>query len=407
MNVLVISSRFPWPAYSGDRLRTTIWLEALTDANVALVAPPSVFRAQRAGRRGQKIGSDSRAQPSAPCAQPSAPSALPSAPCALPSDSCAVRFYPARRSLTQGARAIARTLRERLPWQSLLSAPYAWSDAIASARHDFGSFDATVVILSRLDPWIGATDGMRILDAIDSLARNMHERARAASPLTRWFWHAEERRTTRAEQAIESTYDRILYVSDDETGTRGVAISNGVRVHPLEERSRRYDFGFWGRLAYFANADAARWIVEEIWPAIRSIKPDATMVIAGADASAKLRRMANRAGITLLSPVDDVPALARDVRVAILPLRYGSGESTKMLEAAEAGCAVVATSRGVRSLPELAKHAFIAEDAQEIARGAVHALTERDTELRRLVVQHYSREATLERLSALLKRKAA
>ena len=371
MNVLVVSSRFPWPAHSGDRLRTTIWLEALAHANVALVAPPP--------RKGQQIGTGSRA----------------------------LRFYPARRSIAHGAQAIVRMLRESLPWQSLLSAPYAWSDAIATARRDFGSFDVTVVVLSRVAPWIGATGGTRILDAIDSLARNVHERARAASPLTRWLWRAEERRTARAEQTMETAYDHILYVSDDETGAHGMAISNGVQIRPLDERPRGYDFGFWGRLAYFANADAAEWIVEEIWPAIRTIKPDATMVIAGADAPAKLRRAAGRAGITLLSPVADIPMLARDVRVAILPLRYGSGESTKMLEAAEAGCAVVATSRGVRSLPELAEHAVLAEDAPAIARGAVQALTGRDTELRRLVVQHYSREATLEKLSALVRRPAA
>jgi glycosyltransferase involved in cell wall biosynthesis len=364
MNVLLISSRCPWPAYTGDRLRTTIWLEALGHSNVALIAPT--------GDVPQGI-----------------------------------RFYPAKRSLTNGARAIVRTFRERLPWQSLLAAPYAWDDAITRARADFGTFDATVVILSRLHPWIPATEGTRILDAIDSLARNAHERAREASSLTRWLWRAEERRTARAERAIESAYDRILYVSEDETGTHGVAVSNGVKIRPLEESARGYDFGFWGRLGYFANTDAAQWIIEEIWPAIRAIKPDATLVIAGADAPAKLRRTASRAGIALLSPVDDIPTLARDVRVAILPLRYGSGESTKMLEAAEAGCAVVATTRGVRSLPELAKHATIAEDAQTMARAAVHLLTEHDTELRRLVVQHYSREATLEKLSSLVRRRAA
>ncbi len=364
MNVLLISSRFPWPAYSGDRLRATIWLSALQQANVALVAPPG-----------------------------DAPPP--------------VRFYPAHRSLTNGARAVIRTMRDSLPWQSLLAAPYAWDDAIARARRDFGSFDATVVILSRLHPWIPAAEGTRILDAIDSLARNMHERARAASPLTRWIWRAEERRTARAEAAIERAYDRILYVSDDETGTHGLAISNGVRIRPLEQRTRRFDFGFWGRLAYFANADAAQWLVDEIWPAIRAIRPGATLVIAGADAPATLRRAATRAGITFLSPVDDIPVLARDVRVAILPLRYGSGESTKMLEAAEAGCTVVATSRGVRSLPELAQHATIAEDAQAIAHAAIGALAKPDPELRRLVVQHYSREATLEKLSALVRRKAA
>lgn len=356
MNVLVVSSRFPWPAYSGDRLRTTVWLDALADANVALVAP------------------DGKTPPN-------------------------VRFYPAERSLARGARAILRTLTERLPWQSLLAAPYAWDDAIARARRDLGSFDATVIILSRLHPWIGAAEGTRILDAIDSLARNMHERARAASPFTRWLWRAEEKRTANAERAMESAYDHVLFVSEDETGARGIAISNGVKVRPLEPRARRYDFGFWGRLAYFANADAAQWLVDEIWPAIRAIKPDATMVIAGAHAPRKLERAARRAGITFLSPADDVPSLAREVHVAILPLRYGSGESTKMLEAAEAGCAVVTTSRGVRSLSELAKHAVVAEDAPTIAREAVNLLTKPNgAELRRVVAERYSRDATLAKL---------
>ncbi len=384
MNVLVVSSRFPWPAYSGDRLRTTIWLEALGQANVALVAPRG--RAQGAGRRGQENDGLS---------------------CALRPAPCALKFYPAARSWMNGVRAVARTLREGLPWQTLLAAPYAWDEGIARARRDFGSFDATIVILSRLHPWIGTAGGTRILDAIDSLALNMHERARAASPLTRWIWRGEERRTARLERALETAYDRILFVSDDETGAHGIAISNGVKIHPLDERPRRYDFGFWGRLAYFANADAAQWLVDEIWPALRALKPDATLVIAGADVPARLRRSARRAGVTLLSPVDDVPLLARDVRVAILPLRYGSGESTKMLEAAEAGCAVVATAVGVRGLPELAQHTAIAEDAQTIARAAVNALTRGATELRRAVVQHYSREVTLEKLSALVRRKAA
>ena len=362
MNVLVVASRFPWPAYSGDRLRTTIWLDALAHANVALVAP------------------EGRAE-----ARPT------------------FRFYPAKCSLACGARAMMRTLRESLPWQSLLAAPYAWNDAIENARRDFGSFDATVIILSRLHPWISATHGTRILDAIDSLARNMHERARAASPLTRWLWRAEEKRTANAERAMEHAYDHVLFVSEDEIGANGIAISNGVQVRPLEDHRRKYDFGFWGRLAYFANADAAQWLADEIWPAIRAIRPEATMVIAGAHASNKLQRSARNAGITILSPVADVPSLAREINVAILPLRFGSGESTKMLEAAEAGCSVVATSRGVRSLSALARHAVIAEDAKTIASEAVKLLTmPNGADLRRVVTEQYSRDATLTKLAELL-----
>lgn len=360
MNVLLLASRNPWPPYSGDRLRTTVWLEALAPhARVALVAPD-------------------------------APE------------------FPVRRSMNNALRGAVRTLREGLPWQSFFAAPYAWSEAIARARREVGPFDATVVILSRLAPWIHDAEGVRILDAIDSLEQNMRERARESSMLTRWLWRAEERRLRRTD--IAHDFDTVIFVSEDDARERGgVAISNGVAVRPLETRERKYDFGFWGRLAYFANGDAARFLIRDIWPAIRALRPHATLVIAGADAPPSLRLDAERAGVTLLSPVADMPSLARDVRVAILPLRYGSGESTKMLEAAEAGCAVVATHRGVRSLSALAEKAVIAESADDLAKAAVHMLTNEraGAELREIVVQRYARELTLEKLAAVVRRQAA
>lgn len=382
MNVLIIASRFPWPSYSGDRLRTTIWLEALTPhANVSLIAP-----------RGDRGGGQSSQQ---------------------------AAFFPAKRSLLKGARALGTVLRDRLPLQTLLAAPYRWQEAMAEARRARGPFDVTIVILSRMEPWVrdSLPEGRHILDAIDSLASNVRERRREASVLTRWIWTEEEKRTSSAERAIAGAYEQILFVSEEEAraaGSRGVAVSNGVALHPLESRVRRFDFGFWGRLAYFANADAASWLVEEIWPAIRATLPGATLAIAGAHAPARLRRAAERSpGVTFLPSVADMPALARDVRVAILPLRYGSGESTKMLEAAEAGCAVVATACGARSLTPLAAYTVFAEDTTSIAGQAAALLRDESrrttlaAELRRTVAARYARQSTLDLLAALVTRRAA
>lgn len=372
MNVLVISTRYPWPPFSGDRLRATIWLEALSaGANVTLVAP---------------------APPPA-----DTPPTVPFA------------FHPAERSVLHTLPALLRVAREGLPLHTLLAAPYRWREAIAAAESARGPFDATVVILSRVEPWVRTSlpRGVHILDAIDSLAVNMEERARHSSPLTRWLWRIDERRSAAAERKHAAAYSRVLLVSEAEAHAhaRTEAVTNGVRVRPLHTGPRRFDFGFWGRLAYFANDDAARWLIDEIWPFIRAAYRSATLVIAGADAPAWLRRAATaQAGITLLSPVSDLAAVARDTSVAILPLRYGSGESTKMLEAAEAGCAVVATARGTRNLPALAHHAMIAEDASSIAHAAI-ALLRDDTQrtlraagLRSAVAEHYSREKTLARL---------
>lgn len=361
MNVLVVSSRFPWPSYTGDRMRAAIWLEALAPhARVALVAP--------AGE--------------------------------VPSSANGFRFFPAAPSFAHRVRAAFRVVRDALPVQTLLAAGFAWRDAIARATRELGPFDTTIVILSRADPWVRASlgDGRRIVDSIDSLRRNAEERGDAASGVMRRFWRFEERRLAHAERELASAYERVIVVSEEETrefGGSAMAIANSVKIAPLDrDAPRKFEFGFWGRLAYFANADAARWLLEEIVPALRELHPSATIALGGADAPPSLRVAAARVGVELVSPIDDVPSFARNVRVAIVPMRFGSGQSSKLLEAAEAGCAVVTTPQALRGLPRLAAHVSVASDTRAIAASAVALLRAPANEgLRRAVEAHHSRDA--------------
>jgi glycosyltransferase involved in cell wall biosynthesis len=360
VNTLLLSPRFPWPSFTGDRLRAAIWIAALEKhANVALVSP------------------DGR----------------------IPADAPRVRFHPAARSITRGVAGAMRGT----PMHTLLAAPYDWPAAIARAQHDLGDFDATIVLLSRLDPWVRAhlPNGLHVLDAVDSLRGSMLERAKEASPLTRWFWRAEANRVARAERDAISFYDRVVVVSEnDSVELDALAISNGVAIAPLHDTPRTFDFGFWGRLAYFANADAASWLLDELWPAIRAQRPNATLVLAGADAPARIRAAHGRDGIIVQSPVDDIAALARRIRVALFPVRYGTGQSNKVLEAAEAGCAIVATKIAMRGLPELESHASIANDGAAFVHAALTA--QPATELRSIVETMYARETTLHRLKSII-----
>ena len=251
-------------------------------------------------------------------------------------------------------------------------------------------------------------EGTRILDAIDSLRRNAEERGNAASKLSRWFWRQEERRLARAELDASRAYDRIVVVSDEETsqfGANAVAIVNSVVVAPLDLNApRRFDFGFWGRLAYFANADAALWLIGEIWPMILERRPSASCVIAGADAPRSIRRAAERRGIALLSPVDDISTLARSVRVALIPIRYGSGQLNKVLEASEAGCSIVATRQALRGLAPFLPHVLLAADPSAFAKAALDLLEPEvgagmAAGLRRVVATNYSRDQVLAQLA--------
>lgn len=376
MNVLLLSSRFPWPPFTGDRLRAAIWLSALQDhANVALVSPA-----------GQ-----------------------------VPAGAPRFRFHPAKRSVTHAAAAGLRVLGGS-PFHALLAAPYGWPAAIARATADLGTIDATIVLLSRLDPWVRRSlpQGFRVLDAIDSLRRSMEERSREGSLLTRPLWRAEARRVARAEREAVQAYDRVVVVSEEDCAELGaVAISNGVTIAPLADAPRPFDFAFWGRLPYFANADAAAWLLGEIWPAIRAARPAATLVIGGAGAPPSVRAAHGHDGVVVQSPVDDIAALARSARVALFPVRYGTGQSNKILEAAEAGCAIVATKHAMRGLDPLAANALLGDSADELARAAVSAVSDEGRRaamaraLRSAVEARYARRDTLDRLAALVQEREA
>jgi glycosyltransferase involved in cell wall biosynthesis len=316
----------------------------------------------------------------------------------VPPNAPRFRFFPAARSLA--FRPVAGA-----PFHSLLAAPYDWSSAIDAAKKEAGTIDATVVLLSRLDPWVRRSlpVGLHVLDAIDSLRRSMEERSREASSLTRWLWRAEERRVGRAEADAVRFYDRVVVVSEEDCAELdAVAISNGVEIRPLEEKPRPFDFAFWGRLAYFANADAASWLIRDIWPRIRAERPNARLLIGGADAPAAIRAAHDRDGIVVQSPVDDIAALARSVKVALFPVRFGTGQSNKVLEAAEGGCAIVATKHAMRGLDHLTPYASIADDANAFAGAALNAVP--NSSLRTAVEAHYSRAATLQRLVEVVRR---
>ena len=377
MKVLLVTQRFPWPPYTGERLRATIWLAALArSVEVSVVAP-----------RGD-----------------------------VPGDAPPFRFFAARRSPMHAFRGAVQVLRDGLPFQCLLGTTHDWASAVADARAAAGPFDATIVILSRMHPWVRASlDGRVLLDAVDSLRRSAAERAKAATPPLRWLWRIEERRMARLEREAVDAYERVIVVSEEETAElRAIAIPVGIDAAPLApDAPRAFDFGFWGRLPYFANADAASWLLREIWPAIRALHPSATLVIGGAGAARTLREEAQRSGVTLVSPIDDVRAFARSIRVALMPLRYGSGQSNKILEAAEAGCALVGTPCAFRGLAALAEHAHVEESAEGFARAAVALVTDdarRESEaraLRNVVETRYDRAVTRDRMRAIVRGEAA
>ena len=364
---MIVAPRRPWPAYTGDRARTLLWIEALRSrAQVVVVG------AFEGGSEG-------------------------------------VEVITARWSPVALLRSLLRVFRDGLPFHSLLAGPYRWDEAIRRA----GPVDCAVVLLSRTWPWVAPSllADRKLPDAIDSAAAGMAQRASASRTLpSRWFWLHERAAAERLERRAAQDCDAVVVVSDDEAsafGARALAIPMGIEVVPLGEEPRDFDFGFWGRLKYFANESAARVLLDEIWPAIRQRKPSATLFIGGADAPKWLRRRNGGDGVTVVSPVGDRSQALRRVRIALLPITFGTGESMKTLEAAEAGCAIVGTPLAFRALPDLAAVAVVEPRLDRFADHAVSLLDDprrrqlAGTELRKLVAESHSAGRARERLAGM------
>jgi glycosyltransferase involved in cell wall biosynthesis len=268
------------------------------------------------------------------------------------------------------------------------------------------------VVLARTDPWVFPLLHARrtVLDAIDSLAANLAERARHARGIGAALWRIESARTARLEADAAGRYDRVVVVAASEAAAFGGAAAVtpiGVEVRPEGHGARDFDVGFTGRLAYFANRDAARLLLDGIWPRIRAAVPAATLLLAGAEAPAFVRRRHGHDGITVVSPMADAAALLRRVRVALLPLRFGTGQSLKALEAAEASCAIVATPAGIRGVGPLAGAAVVAEQPDALAARLVELLNDETrrqevgARARAIVVAGYDRRESCARLAAV------
>lgn len=131
---------------------------------------------------------------------------------------------------------------------------------------------------------------------------------------------------------------------------------------------------FVGNFAYAPNVDAARHLVERIFPLVVSAVPDARLVLVGNDPPAEVRALASRA-VVVTGRVPSVEPFLRAADVVVCPLREGGGVKVKVLEALRAGTAIVTTPVGAQGLGAGAERALVvAERPRAFARAVVALL---------------------------------
>jgi glycosyltransferase involved in cell wall biosynthesis len=263
----------------------------------------------------------------------------------------------------------------------------------------------------------------KILDMDTSLSYQLRERHHAEhgllGRLSTWAsWQKAvhyERRVLRqldacvVASALELGYLRKL-MGDSRCDLS--AAPNGVDCrhnHPGLAEPRPNALIYNGALTYSANYDAMQWFLACIYPRIKNTVPDITLAITGSTQGVDMTKLALDDTVTLSGYVDDIRCLVAAASVCVVPIRQGGGTRLKILEAMALGTPVVATAKGAEGLDVVdGEHLLVADDPEAFARRTVELLgnpglrASLTTNARRLVEARYSWEAIGRRFADLV-----
>ncbi len=356
MNVLFLSTWFPFPLDNGSKIRIYHLLRALGQRhNVTLVS----------------FAWDTAAPEQAAAGLPfcRVMHTLPRDPFARSAFAQATRYLALAPVVTRPLPAMQRLVRQVLAHTTF--------DAVIASTE--------VMATHALQ---APRSAVKILEEHNSFSRMMEDRYRAAThPVQRLNHWISWQKTRRYEAALFRCFDRIVMVSAEDRrtceglpGFRGsvAVIPNGVDCthhRPGLAEVQPNTLIYNGALTYSANYDAMHYFLAEIYPLIKQEMPDVTLKITGSTQGVDMSRLRLDASVHFTGYVDDIRLPVAQSAVCVVPLRQGGGTRLKILEAMALGTPMVATAKGAEGLSVVdGEHLLIANEPVQFARRVIDLL---------------------------------
>lgn len=192
---------------------------------------------------------------------------------------------------------------------------------------------------------------------------------------------------------------------------RGVInIFNAVNVPELQSITSAPTILFLGGYGYLPNIEAANFLVEQIWPYIYSIMPEASLIIAGGGSECLRSYSKGLLGVEFTGFVEDLEAFYRRSRIVCCPIFAGGGTRVKIIEAAAYGKPIVANAIAIEGINLKNGQEFIqCETPKQFAEACLKLLKNDDlceqlgTNARLVATQQYDRVAIVEGIRQTIK----
>lgn len=155
---------------------------------------------------------------------------------------------------------------------------------------------------------------------------------------------------------------------------------NGVDAGFFRPDGEGYDadvLSFIGRMDYYPNQECMAEFCRETLPLIQNDRPQARLMIVGADPPPAVRKLGELPGVTVTGSVPDVrPYILRSCAM-VAPLNIARGTQNKILEAMAMGVPVVTSVAGAGGVDaEDGAHFFVAKSPAEAARCALRLMND-------------------------------
>ena len=390
MNLLVLSTWFPYPPDNGSKLRAYYLIKALSESHqvtvVSFCPPDTIHR-----------------------------------PAAAPSDR--IRLYPVAADPFQHV--------TRPTWMKFASPRpviYWPNGVMQQALQDVAAtstWHAVIAIQGPVAPYALRFKQLpKILDVDTALSFQMRMRhgdqADSRRNLRTWIsWqkaHRYERSLFRKFQLccvagqMETAYMQSLV--DGTQQCRVEVVANGVDCQhnqPGAAPTRSDSLIYNGALTYSANFDAVQFFLADIYPQIKREVPTVSLTVTGSTSGVDTTGMRLDNSVRLSGYVEDMRPVVGGSTICVVPIRQGSGTRLKILEAMALGTPVISTTKGAEGIEARhGEHLLLADDAASFAAGTLRLV--RDAALRqrlaanarRLVEEHYDWSRLGERFTGLV-----
>jgi len=165
---------------------------------------------------------------------------------------------------------------------------------------------------------------------------------------------------------------------------------------------------FVGGFQHVPNVDAARWLIEAIFPLVRAEIPDIHLHLIGSRMPRELLSI-DQPGVRIHGFVHELDPFLDGCRVSVAPLRYGAGVKGKVNQAMSHGLPVVATTCAAEGMfLDHGQDVLVADTAEDFARQVIR-LHQDQAMWNKLsagglanVERHFSRAAAKRNLQSLL-----